>query len=205
MFMCNTCRPFLAFALFFQVLCSVFFNGGISRLLLSMPEDLVSVASGGKGTARRKTKVVHKNVKHDDKRLKTVLNKLQVRDIAAIEEVNLFKDDGKVIHFAAPKVQASIPANTYVVSGLAEEKGIVILSRAGSLLMRAFVWSTCAELKELLPGIISQLGPDNLNELKKIYASFAQDGKVPFFLRCGQEPHARAHPCPLRFALLTGR
>jgi nascent polypeptide-associated complex subunit beta len=108
--------------------------------------------TGGKGTARRKPKKAFV-VKHDDKRLKTVLNKLNVRDIAAIEEVNLFKDDGKVIHFAAPKVQACIPANTYVVSGLAEEK----------------------ELKDLLPGIISQLGPDNLNDLRKIYASFSQD------------------------------
>jgi hypothetical protein len=30
------------------------------------------------------------------------------------------------------------------------------------------------ELKDLLPGIISQLGTDNLNELKKIYANYAQ-------------------------------
>jgi NACalpha-BTF3-like transcription factor len=49
---------------------------------------------------------------------------LNVRDIPAIEEVNLFKDDGNVIHFAAPKVQASIAANTYVVSGNAETKSM---------------------------------------------------------------------------------
>ena len=36
--------------------------------------------------------------------------------------MNLFKEDGTVIHFAAPKVQASIAANTYVVSGNAETK-----------------------------------------------------------------------------------
>lgn len=35
--------------------------------------------------------------------LKATLNKLNVRDIPAIEEVNLFKDDGMVIHFANPK------------------------------------------------------------------------------------------------------
>merc|ERR1712071_503484 len=57
-----------------------------------------------------------------------------------------------VIHFANPKVQASIAANTYVVSGNAETK----------------------KLQELLPGIINQLGPDNLEDLKKIYASYAQ-------------------------------
>jgi len=106
--------------------------------------------TGGKGSVRRKRKIVRKQTAHDDKRLKSTLNKLNVRDIPAIEEVNLFKDDGTVIHFASPKVQASIASNTYVVSGNAETK----------------------KLQELLPGIINQLGPDNLEELKKIYASF---------------------------------
>ncbi len=59
---------------------------------------------------------------HDDKRLKSTLNRLNCRDIPAIEEVNLFKEDGGVIHFVNPKVQASIAANTYVVSGNAETK-----------------------------------------------------------------------------------
>ena len=56
-----------------------------------------------------------------------------------------------MIHFVNPKVQASIAANTYVVSGPSESK----------------------KLEELLPGIITQLGPDNLADLKKIYQSFA--------------------------------
>jgi nascent polypeptide-associated complex subunit beta len=110
--------------------------------------------TGGKGSVRRKHKAVRKNATVDDKRLKTTLNKLNVRDIPAIEEVNLFKNDGHVIHFANPKVQASIAANTYVVSGNAETK----------------------KLQELLPGIINQLGPDNLEDLKKIYASYSATG-----------------------------
>lgn len=77
---------------------------------------------GGKGTVRRKAKAVRKNATQDDKRLKASLNKLNVRDIPAIEEVNLFKDDGHVVHFANPKVQASIAANTYVISGNAQTK-----------------------------------------------------------------------------------
>jgi len=113
------------------------------------------VRTGGKGSVRRKHKAVRKTATHDDKKLKATLNKLQVRDIPAIEEVNLFKDDGHVIHFVNPKVQASIQANTYVVSGNAETK----------------------KLQDLLPGIITQLGPDNLNDLKKIYASFAAGDK----------------------------
>ena len=109
------------------------------------------VRTGGKGTVRRKIAVVHKATAADDKKLKSTLQKLSARDIPAIEEVNLFHKDGHVIHFVNPKVQASIAANTYVVSGPSESK----------------------KLEELLPGIITQLGPDNLADLKKIYESFA--------------------------------
>lgn len=114
-----------------------------------------TVRTGGKGSVRRKKAVVHKASAADDKKLKSTLQKLSARDIPAIEEVNLFHKDGHVIHFVNPKVQASIAANTYVVSGPSESK----------------------KLEELLPGIITQLGPDNLNDLKKIYQSFAQGAK----------------------------
>ncbi|KAI7141342.1 hypothetical protein KC324_g16129 [Hortaea werneckii] len=52
--------------------------------------------TGGKGTPRRKMKKVHKSSGTDDK-------KLNVQPITAIEEVNMFKQDGNVIHFSAPK------------------------------------------------------------------------------------------------------
>jgi nascent polypeptide-associated complex subunit beta len=57
--------------------------------------------------------------------------------------------------FLPVQVQASIAANTYVVSGPSESK----------------------KLEDLLPGIITQLGPDNLNQLKQIYQSFAAGAK----------------------------
>lgn len=57
----------------------------------------------GKGTPRRKMKKVHKSSGTDDKKLQTSLKKLNVQPIQAIEEVNMFKEDGNVIHFAAPK------------------------------------------------------------------------------------------------------
>ena len=69
-----------------------------------------------------------------------------------VSQVNLFKENGTVIHFENPKVQASIPANTYVISGKAETK----------------------KLQDLLPGIINQLGPDNLANLKKIAENYSQ-------------------------------
>uniref|UniRef100_A0A061R8G0 Nascent polypeptide-associated complex subunit beta n=1 Tax=Tetraselmis sp. GSL018 TaxID=582737 RepID=A0A061R8G0_9CHLO len=104
-----------------------------------------AVRTGGKGTVRRKKKAVHKTNSTDDKRLQGTLKRLGVNTIPGIEEVNIFKDDD-VIHFLNPKVQASIAANTYVVSGPSQTK----------------------KLQELLPSIINQLGPDNLQNLKKI-------------------------------------
>merc|ERR1712139_98163 len=106
--------------------------------------------TGGKGSVRRKTKRRTHSSSSDDKRLQNTLKRLGVNNIPAIEEVNLFKDNGTVIHFSNPKVQASIAANTYVVSGHAETK----------------------KLQDLLPGIINQLGPDNLANLKKIAESY---------------------------------
>ena len=63
--------------------------------------------NSGKGTPRRKVKKVHKTSGMDDKKLQTALKKLNVQPIQAIEEVNMFKADGNVIHFAAPKGTAT--------------------------------------------------------------------------------------------------
>lgn len=104
-----------------------------------------SVRTGGKGSVRRKKKAVHKTTSTDDKRLQNTLKRLGVNTIPQIEEVNLFFENN-VVHFTNPKVQASIAANTYVVSGPSQEK----------------------KLADLLPGIINQMGPDSLNSLKKM-------------------------------------
>ena len=65
----------------------------------------------GKGTPRRKVKKVHKSAGTDDKKLQTSLKKLNVQPIQAIEEVNMFKSDGNVIHFSAPKGGFSLPSH----------------------------------------------------------------------------------------------
>lgn len=49
-----------------------------------------------------------------------------------------------------PKVQASIAANTWVVSGPSQTK----------------------KLQDILPSIINQLGPDKLDNLKKLIQQF---------------------------------
>jgi nascent polypeptide-associated complex subunit beta len=45
------------------------------------------VRIGGKGTARRKKKVVHRSATTDDKKLQSTLKKLAVSTIPGIEEV----------------------------------------------------------------------------------------------------------------------
>lgn len=57
----------------------------------------------GKGTPRRKVKRTPARSGADDKKLLTALKKLNTQPIQAIEEVNMFKDDGNVIHFSAPQ------------------------------------------------------------------------------------------------------
>mmetsp|Transcript_347 Transcript_347/g.474 ORF Transcript_347/g.474 Transcript_347/m.474 type:complete len:169 (+) Transcript_347:57-563(+) len=111
-----------------------------------LKERFSSVRVGGEGTVRRKKKKVQASRGADEKQLQAQLKRLGVNNIPGVEEVNMFKDDGTVIHFATPKVQASVSANTYTVTGHGETK----------------------RLEELLPGIINQLGPDNLMNLKRI-------------------------------------
>merc|ERR1711935_509021 len=114
-----------------------------------------STSTGGKGSVRRKKKVASRSAAaQSDAKLGSTLKKLGATIIPGIEEVNLFKEDGKVIHFVNPKVQASIGANTYIVSGPSETK----------------------PLQELLPSIVSQLGMDNLSQLQSMAA---QAGVTP--------------------------
>merc|ERR1712071_42601 len=109
------------------------------------------VRTGGKGTIRRKKKIVHRTATTDDKKLQSSLKKLSVNNIPGIEEVNMIKEDGQVIHFNNPKVQASLAANTFAITGHAETK----------------------QITEMLPGILNQLGPESLSGLRKLASSVA--------------------------------
>ncbi|KAI7882500.1 NAC-domain-containing protein [Lichtheimia hyalospora FSU 10163] len=109
------------------------------------------VRIGGKGTPRRKMKKTTKSsAGADDRKLQSALQKLGVQPLGGIEEVNMFKEDGKVIHFGAPRVQAAINSNTFAIHGRSVEK----------------------ELTELVPGILSQLGPDSLASLRKLAEAY---------------------------------
>lgn len=87
------------------------------------------VRIGGKGTPRRKKKIVHQTAATDDKKLQSSLKKLSVNTIPGIEEVNMIKDDGTVIHFNNPKAQASLASNTFAITGHAEQKQVSSLDR----------------------------------------------------------------------------
>lgn len=66
-----------------------------------------SVRIGGKGTPRRKKVHKPKASGVDDKKLQANLKKIGVQPITGIEEVNMFKSDGNVIHFSAPRGMSS--------------------------------------------------------------------------------------------------
>lgn len=68
----------------------------------------------------------------------------------------MIKEDGQVIHFNNPKVQASLAANTFAITGHAETK----------------------QITEMLPGILNQLGADSLSSLKKLATTVSNGGGV---------------------------
>ncbi|CAG0884832.1 unnamed protein product [Cyprideis torosa] len=114
------------------------------------------VRIGGKGSARRKKKVVHRTATTDDKKLQSSLKRLSVNSIPGIEEVNMIKDDGTVIHFNNPKVQASLTANTFAITGHAETK----------------------MLTEMIPGILTQLGADSFKRLASNVTAGEMEGNM---------------------------
>jgi nascent polypeptide-associated complex subunit beta len=65
--------------------------------------------------------------------------------------------NGSILHFTIPKIQTVVSANTYIISGNPEEKDIA----------------------ELLPGILSQLGPENIAELRKMAQAFSKSEGNP--------------------------
>lgn len=117
--------------------------------------------SGGKGTPRRKVKKQHKPNVVEDKKLSAALKKLNTQNIGPVDEVNLFKTDGSVIHFSHPKVQASIPSNAFIINGNPENK----------------------DLTDVAPSILNQLGPDSLSSLRRLAEAYkaasegSKDGK----------------------------
>lgn len=68
----------------------------------------------------------------------------------------MFTNQGTVIHFNNPKVQASLAANTFTITGHAETK----------------------QLTEMLPGILNQLGADSLTSLRRLAETMPKPGTL---------------------------
>lgn len=114
--------------------------------------------TGGKGSVRRKKKTASRSSGAEaDRKLQAQIKKLQATAIPGIEEVNMFRDDGKVIHFSNPKVQATISANVYFVSGNSE----------------------AVALESLLPGIVSQMGAEAIQALQAQVQAMGMGGGAP--------------------------
>jgi nascent polypeptide-associated complex subunit beta len=126
-----------------------------------MPVDPEKLAKLQKATAKKiggsriKTKKIVK-LEQDDTKLIESLNKLKATKIENIEEANFFREDGKVLHFNRVGVQGAPTANTFAFSGLPQEKDVT----------------------QLIPGILPQLGAENLEILRKL-AEQIQAGKAP--------------------------
>mmetsp|Transcript_18004 Transcript_18004/g.29928 ORF Transcript_18004/g.29928 Transcript_18004/m.29928 type:complete len:148 (+) Transcript_18004:87-530(+) len=95
-----------------------------------------SAQIGGKGSMRRKVKVVHKKDANEDKKLQVILKKIGCNPIGGIESVDFFQENGNIIQIKNPQVQAAPNANTFVVTGAAETKSF----------------------KDLLPELLQQMG-----------------------------------------------
>ena len=116
--------------------------------------------TGGKGSMRRKKKVQHKNPLGDDKKLQAALKRLGVQNLPSIEEVNFFQEDNNILHFNSPQVQAQVKDNLYVITGQPETKS----------------------LQDLMPGIIPQLGAQNMDFLKEMIQANppkAEEDEIP--------------------------
>jgi nascent polypeptide-associated complex subunit beta len=120
----------------------------------------------------------------DDKKLQGALKKLNVQPIPGVEEVNMFQEDGNVLHFAAPKGECSpiprspIPAQPIPPppSILSDQRFFLSLFAVHAALsantFAVYGAGQVKELTELVPGILNQLGPDSLASLRKLAESY---------------------------------
>lgn len=81
----------------------IFYHRINAEKLAKMQAQAEANRIGGKGTVRRKVKKVAKTASGEAAKLQTALKKVNAQSIPAIEEVNMFKEDGQVIHFKSPK------------------------------------------------------------------------------------------------------
>merc|ERR1712166_560103 len=77
------------------------------------------------------------------KKLTSAIKRFDPKTIPDIEEVNMFRDDNTVVHMKKPQVQYSFKEQLLVLQGNPETKN----------------------LKDMLPEILKQVGPQQFNYL----------------------------------------
>ena len=124
-----------------------------------MAAEFGNMQIGGKGTQKRKKMAKHRGNKVEaDKKVVALAKKSGARKINEVSEINIFKDDNKVVHIKKPTLEYSFKEKVSFVSGTAETK----------------------EIKDLLPGIIKQLGPKQFGFIKDYAETLkAKDKKQP--------------------------
>ena len=118
----------------------------LARAKLAKKFKGVNTRLGGKGTQKRKIKVLEKGNMSASKKMKTIEKKLGTTPLPDIAEVNLFKEDGAVLHFNNPNIRGSIQNQVLVVSQEPEMK----------------------DIRNNFAEFISHLGPKELEGLKDI-------------------------------------
>ncbi|GAW82973.1 basic transcription factor 3b [Plasmodium gonderi] len=81
---------------------------------------------GGKGSARRKIKKVHKNSMSNEKKINLILKKIGASYFGDVDEICIYKAGDTYMEFKKPKLSASLQSNTYVVTGKFTEQKIDI-------------------------------------------------------------------------------
>ena len=71
--------------------------------------------TGGKGTPRRTVKKAPRASAADDRKIQAGLKKLNVQPIQGIEEVNMFKDDGNVLHFSRAQGESTLLCRSLIM------------------------------------------------------------------------------------------
>jgi len=94
------------------------------------------------GGMRRKKKVTASKNVSDDKRIQSTLKRFQSTNLQGIDEVNMFRNDGDVIHFKNPQVTASPASNTFTVTGQNDVKKLTDV-----------------------PGVLNQLGLEGIQNM----------------------------------------
>lgn len=122
----------------------------VAEARAKLKSKMGNVQTGGKGSMRRKKKVAPKN-KNEDAALNKKLSKFGLQQLPDIEEVNMFQEGDKVLHFTRPTIQFSMKEQLVTVTGDSEEK----------------------DIKDLMPGILSQVGPEQYKALADIAKSAA--------------------------------